>query len=257
MSETSLILAYPESGHQIRTLHNGSEVMFCLSDIVRFLTDQNTQLASEGKKEGLAGLTKAIIEALDPDECHFVEGAKNQQDAQYVTQPGLFRIILRDSSPACKSFQRWVFHEVLPSIQKHGTYPPPISSESSDVRKAVMLLLDEIDERERLERETKQRFEENERRLDELSERISTPALTDTHHTYRTINEFCQLNGIETSHTQRILGWCIKICAENGHGSFPTYEEGERTKKFPEHVIQDAWVEVQEQKSYSTNSHQE
>lgn len=256
MSETSLILAYPESGHQIRTLHNGSEVMFCLSDIVKFLADQNTQLANAGKKGGLAGLTKGIIEALDPDERHFIEGEKSQQDAQYVTQPGLFRIILRDSSPACKKFQRWVFHEVLPSIQKHGTYPPPISSESSDVRKAVMLLLDEIDERERLERETKKRFEENERRLDELSKKISTPAFPYVNHTYRTIIDFCQSNNINASNMHTIFGWCIKICAESGYKSLRAHEEAEKTIKFPEHVISEAWTEVKEQKLFSTPSHQ-
>lgn len=249
MSETSLILAYPESGHQIRTIHNGNEVMFCLADVVKFLADQNTQLAYGGKGEGLAGLTKAIIEALDTDECHFIEGTKNQQDAQYITQPGLFRIILRDSSPACKNFQRWVFHEVLPSIQKHGTYPPPISSESSDVRKAVMLLLDEIDERERLERETKQRFEKNERRLDELSERISTYSLPDTNFVHRTVNDFCQLNNIELSHEHIIFGWCLKICTEDGYKSYKTYENGQRLTKFPEHVISKAWSVVQKQAS--------
>ncbi len=254
MSETSLILAYPESGHQIRTIHNGKEVMFCLADVVKFLADQNTQLAYGGRGEGLAGLTKAIIEALDPDERHFIEGSKNQQDAQYITQPGLFRIILRDSSPACKNFQRWVFHEVLPSIQKHGTYPPPLSNESSDVRKAVMLLLDEIDERERLERETKQRFEKNERRLDELSERISTRALPDMSHAHKTVNEFCTLNSIDPTHEHMIFGWCLKICTESGYKSYKTHEHGQQITKFPEHVISEAWTAVQTQKSSSNTS---
>ncbi len=254
MSETSLILAYPESGHQIRTIHNGQEVMFCLADVVKFLADQNTQLAYGGRGEGLAGLTKAIIEALDPDERHFIEGSKNQQDAQYITQPGLFRIILRDSSPACKNFQRWVFHEVLPSIQKHGTYPPPLSHESSDVRKAVMLLLEEIDERERLERETKQRFEKNERRLDELSERISTRALPDMSHVHKTVNEFCKLNNIDPTHVHMIFGWCLKICTESGYKSYKAHEHGQQIIKFPEHVISEAWTAVQTQKSSSNTS---
>ncbi|WP_386080287.1 Bro-N domain-containing protein [Vreelandella sp. F11] len=251
MSETSLILAYPESGHQIRTIHNGNEVMFCLADVVKFLADQNTQLAYGGRGEGLAGLTRAIINALDPDECHSIEGSKNQQDAQYITQPGLFRIILRDSSPACKNFQRWVFHEVLPSIQKHGTYPPPISTESSDVRKAVMLLLDEIDERERLERETKQRFEKNERRLDELSEIISTHSLPDINHVYRTVDDFCQSNNINLLHEHMIFGWCLKICMEKGQKSYQTHEDGQKITKFPEPVISEAWTLVQKQKPSS------
>lgn len=241
MSGTNLILAYPESGHQIRTFHNGSEVMFCLSDIVRFLADQNSDLSNKTKNTGLAGLTKAIIEYLDPDECYSLAEAKSLTDAQYVTQPGLFRIILRDNSAACKRFQRWVFHEVLPSIQKHGTYPPPTSNETSDVRKAVLLLLEEIDERERLERETKRKFEETDRRLDELSEKISSPDLPPSSDSYKTIDNFCEDNDIPKTHIRKIFGWCIKICAEEGHKSLKGNDEEKWESKFPIHVISKAW----------------
>ncbi len=43
-----------------------------------------------------------------------------------VYEPGLYRLILTKSrKPEAKRFQKWVFGEVLPSIRKHGIYPPP------------------------------------------------------------------------------------------------------------------------------------
>lgn len=243
MSETNLILAYPESDHEVRTLYRDGEVLFCLADVVKILAEQNTALAEDGRKVGLGGLTKALLEALDSDEKHSIPELEidNPQAAQFVTQPGLFRIILRDNSPACKRFQRWVFHEVLPSIQRYGTYPPPIVQQGSEVKKAVMLLLEEIEERERLERETKERFIQTERRLNELSQKISTTA---THQNYGirffTVSDYCNQAGIPKSQEQLLRGWCIKICAEEGHPSHKILNDGQEEASFSELVLNKA-----------------
>jgi hypothetical protein len=42
-----------------------------------------------------------------------------------VTEPGLYRLIVRSNKPEAQRFQEWLFHEVLPSIRLHGCYPPP------------------------------------------------------------------------------------------------------------------------------------
>lgn len=47
------------------------------------------------------------------------------QDVVIVYEAGLYRLLTRSRKPVAKRFQRWLFHEVLPSIRKHGTYPPP------------------------------------------------------------------------------------------------------------------------------------
>jgi prophage antirepressor-like protein len=40
-----------------------------------------------------------------------------------VTEPGLYRLLSSKSrKPIAKRFQRWVFHQVLPSIRKTGSY---------------------------------------------------------------------------------------------------------------------------------------
>ncbi len=39
-----------------------------------------------------------------------------------VSEPGLYKLILRSDKPKAKDFQRWVTHEVLPAIRKTGGY---------------------------------------------------------------------------------------------------------------------------------------
>lgn len=50
-----------------------------------------------------------------------------RQDVSVVNEMGLYRLIFASRVPVARKFQRWVCHEVLPSIRKHGSYPPPKS----------------------------------------------------------------------------------------------------------------------------------
>jgi len=42
-----------------------------------------------------------------------------------ISEAGLYSLILRSRKPEAKAFKRWVTHEVLPSIRKHGMYATP------------------------------------------------------------------------------------------------------------------------------------
>ncbi|GGC89350.1 BRO-N domain-containing protein [Halopseudomonas salina] len=249
MTDTNLILSYPENGKNIRTIYRNEEVFFCLADVVQILAEQNTKLAADEKKQGLGGLTKALLDSLDPDEKYFVPeiNLTHLQDSQFVSQPGLFRIILRDNSPACKKFQRWVFHDVLPSLQKFGTYPPPSVPQGSDVKKAVMLLLDEIEERERLERETRERFLVTERKLNELSERLSETESQPAYGiVYMSVERHSEGELRDARELQHIQGWCIKICAEEGYSSRKVIVDGKECITFPEIVLTKAKKQIAE-----------
>ena len=46
-----------------------------------------------------------------------------------ITEAGLYSLILRSRKPDAKRFKRWVTHEVLPTIRKHGMYATPQSIE--------------------------------------------------------------------------------------------------------------------------------
>ena len=39
-----------------------------------------------------------------------------------VSEPGLYKLIMRSRKPEAKAFQRWVTHEVLPALRRDGAY---------------------------------------------------------------------------------------------------------------------------------------
>lgn len=64
---------------------------------------------------------------LDEDErgeC-LVDTPSGTQRMVVVTEAGLYSLIMRSRKPEAKAFRRWVTHDVLPSIRKHGMYATP------------------------------------------------------------------------------------------------------------------------------------
>jgi anti-repressor protein len=66
-----------------------------------------------------------VAERLDRDEVsltHFVDSRGRNQETLIVNESGLYKVIFRSDKPSAKPFTRWVTHEVLPQIRKHGAY---------------------------------------------------------------------------------------------------------------------------------------
>lgn len=51
------------------------------------------------------------------------------QQIRVINEPGLYRLIFRSDAPRAKDFQRWMFHDVLPTIRKQGAYISPAITE--------------------------------------------------------------------------------------------------------------------------------
>ena len=236
MGNNQILLSYPDSESEIRTVSEDSILYFSLYDVVKTLASQNVKLAkgTERRPDGLGGLIKAQLEVLHKDESRYI--GKDP----YVSEPGLFRIILRDESEACKKFQHWVLHEVLPSISKHGTYPPPPDDQNSDVKRIVQSLLLEIEEREALERRTKEQFKKHEIMLNDLSKKIESVAQPSISDDFISVSNYCQINGIEIQKEQLILGWCFKITIEEQTPSHKKLINGDQVHHFPKSVISEA-----------------
>ncbi|WP_209306806.1 phage antirepressor KilAC domain-containing protein [Bifidobacterium dentium] len=70
--------------------------------------------------------TNHLRDALDEDEITNLRNPEvwNQPGRAplIISEPGLYKLIMRSRKPEAKEFQRWVTHEVLPSIRKHGAY---------------------------------------------------------------------------------------------------------------------------------------
>ena len=58
---------------------------------------------------------------------HRVTTPGGKQELVTVNEAGLYRFIFTSRVPKAREFQRWVVWDVLPSIRKHGCWPPPKS----------------------------------------------------------------------------------------------------------------------------------
>ena len=94
---------------KIRTLTIDGEPWFVAVDVCRALEIGNPTDA---------------MRRLDADERTLVsiEGASNGLPVNAVNEPGLYTLILGSRKPEAKAFKRWITHEVIPSIRKHGAY---------------------------------------------------------------------------------------------------------------------------------------
>lgn len=96
---------------------------------LRTLTDENGDPWFVAKDVcdilDLSNTTNAL-RALDEDEKTNITNCKVAQNGGrepiIISEPGLYKLIMRSRKPEAKEFQRWVTHEVLPSIRKHGAY---------------------------------------------------------------------------------------------------------------------------------------
>ena len=94
---------------EIRTLSLNGEPWFVAVDVCIALDLSNPTIA---------------VSRLDEDErAKFNLG--RQGDATIVNEPGLYTLVLGSRKPEAKAFKRWITHEVIPAIRKHGAYISP------------------------------------------------------------------------------------------------------------------------------------
>jgi len=104
MSQLPQVFTYGET--QVRTVVQDGEVWFVAKDVCDVLEITNPTMA---------------LQRLDEDErSKFNLG--RQGETNVVNEAGLYSLILGSRKPEAKQFKRWVTHEVLPSIRKHGAY---------------------------------------------------------------------------------------------------------------------------------------
>ena len=64
------------------------------------------------------------LSRLDDDEkgISLTDTLGGKQEMTIVNEPGLYSLVLGSRKPEAKEFKRWITHEVIPSIRKHGMY---------------------------------------------------------------------------------------------------------------------------------------
>lgn len=93
------------------------------------------------------------VSRLDDDErgSVLVDTLGGAQETSTVSEPGLYKLIMRSRKPEAKAFQRWVTHEVLPAIRKTGGYIAAKQDETPEqiMARAVIVAQDTIERQKR------------------------------------------------------------------------------------------------------------
>lgn len=106
------------------------------------------------------------ISQLDDDEKNTVvisDGIPGNPNKTIISEPGLYKLIMRSRKTEAKEFQRWVTHEVLPRIRRTGGYIP-----TSDMDDDMTILAKAVMIGQRTMEEQKRRIEAQESRIKEL-----------------------------------------------------------------------------------------
>lgn len=163
-------------GNDVRTLNRDEQIWFAAPDVAKALELSNTTVA---------------VSSLDDDErAKFNLG--RQGDTNFISEPGLYKLIGASRKPAAKRFNRWVTHEVLPSIRKHGAYMTPETIEKAIYNPDFIINL----------------------ATQLKDEQAKTAALTADNETMKPKALFA--DAVATSHTSILIGDLAKLIRQNG-----------------------------------------
>lgn len=111
------------------TQDDGGEPWFVAKDVCDALGIATNHLREEGR-------------GLDEDEVLSLPNWEGKGSAPLiVSEPGFYKLVMRSRKPEAKAFQRWVTHEVLPSIRKRGGYMASVKDETPEETMARAFIL--------------------------------------------------------------------------------------------------------------------
>ncbi|MCF2705838.1 phage antirepressor [Arcanobacterium haemolyticum] len=128
---------------QVRTIvDENSNILFCGKDVASALGYENPAKAVRDHARQDGG----------PKRYPIVDALGRTQQAHFITEGDLYRLIASSKLPSAVEFERWVFDEVIPSIRKHGAYMTPAAIEKtlSDPDFIIRLATDLKQERARV-----------------------------------------------------------------------------------------------------------
>ena len=137
---------------EVRVVVRDNEPWFVVADVCKVLEVQNP--------------TDAIKKLDDDEKARFNLGLRGG-DTNCVNEPGLYSLVLGSRKPEAKAFKRWVTHEVIPSIRKHGGYLTPDKVEEALLNPDTLI---KLATNLKAEREARLKAEEAKRLLTEKVE---------------------------------------------------------------------------------------
>lgn len=161
----------------VRMIERNGEPWFVAADVCDALEIHRTQ-------------TRRLDE--DEKDVHLTHTPGGAQEVTIVNESGLYSLIMGSRKPEAKAFKRWITHEVIPTIRKHGMYATPTTLEQmiADPANAIKLLT---------------ALKEEQERRKELESKVAADA-----------PKVLFANAVETSDTAILVGQLAKIIRQNG-----------------------------------------
>lgn len=91
-------------------MNENEEPLFCLADVCAVIGIAN------------ARNVRSRLEEDDVRQMDTIDSMGRNQQVTFITESGLYDVIIRSDSEKAKPFRKWVTSEVLPSIRRHGAY---------------------------------------------------------------------------------------------------------------------------------------
>lgn len=114
---------------EVRTIAKDGEPWFVANDICKVLGHTNSRVAVASLDEDEKGVSKVYT-------------LGGEQQMTVVNEAGMYQLVIRSNLPAAKAFKRWITHEVIPTIRRHGAYATETTIESiiADPESGIRLL---------------------------------------------------------------------------------------------------------------------
>jgi len=167
---------------EVRTLTGANgEVLFCGADIAKALGYADTAKAIKTHCKSDGWTIRPVIDSIG-----------RQQEAKFINEGNLYRLITHSKLPSAERFESWVFDEVLPTIRKHGAYMTENTLEKALTSPDFLIQLATQLKEEQAKR----------KQLEEQAEQDRPKVLF--------------ANAVETSKTSILVGELAKILKQNG-----------------------------------------
>jgi prophage antirepressor-like protein len=173
---------------EVRVVELNKEPWFVATDICKALDIKNVTQA---------------INRLDEDERSMFNIGR-QGETNIVNEYGLYNLILSSRKPEAKKFKRWITHEVIPSIRKHGAYMTPEKIEE------VLMNPDTIIQLATALKEEQQRRLQAERQIEEQKPKVLFAEAWEVSEHSILVGEMAKLlakNGLENMGQNRLFKW--------------------------------------------------
>jgi anti-repressor protein len=138
MKLNNRLIPFDYEGNTVRALSVDGEPWFVAADVAKTL--------------GYAS-AKDFVRGVDEEDKgrHNLPTPSGSQSVTIISEGGLYTAIVKSRTERARPFRRWVTHEVLPAIRRHGGYLTPAKVEEvlSDPDTIILLATQLKDERKR------------------------------------------------------------------------------------------------------------